>query len=135
MQAAGLIGAFGAIFAGRAEVAFSDQPNLRDYKLGLLHATLDEILEDGFNGSLLGNLQEQLHSQMRIEPPVAGRFHTWTILANPGAIAIASAIIFDRVRFMTAGSDRPRFNNLLCLSTFSRCLSRWHTPCLMPGDV
>jgi len=94
VQAAGPVSTFGAVLASRAQIAFFDQPNLGKYKLSALHRALDDLLENWLDRTLLRNIEEYLHSQMRIEPFVAsrfnaGRFQAGTILTFLTNAAIA----------------------------------------------
>ena len=74
-MAARPVSTFGAILAGRAKIAFFDQPNLGKYKLGALDRALDDLLENRLDRTLLRNIEQYLHPQMRIEPFVASSFH------------------------------------------------------------
>ncbi len=72
VQAAGLVRTIRPILARRAEVAFFDQPDLGENELRALDRALDNFLQERLHRPLLGNLQEQLRSEMRIEPSVTG---------------------------------------------------------------
>ena len=106
VQAAGLVRTIRPILARRAEVAFFDQPDLGENELRVLHRALDDFLQERLHRPFLGNLQEQLRSEMRIEPSVAGRFHCRTLmtLLVRGKSQIT---VFRVIQFFEIGKPKP----------------------------
>ncbi|PYJ79215.1 MAG: hypothetical protein DME22_25765 [Verrucomicrobia bacterium] len=70
MQAAGLIGTLRSLGTNGAEVSFINQPDLDagQVRLGLLHRTADELSQQVLHGLLMGDIQEQVGGEIRIEP-------------------------------------------------------------------
>src|SRR5689334_13224824 len=81
MQTAGLIGTFGAILAGCAQVTFLDQPDLRERELSVIYSSVDDLFKNRFQRPFLGHLEEQLHSHIWIKASVTGRIHSGSIFA------------------------------------------------------
>src|SRR3989442_1266034 len=61
-----------------AEVSFINQPDLDagHVRLTLLHGTEDELLQQLRDRLLMGDIQEQVHGEIRIESAITTWFHT-----------------------------------------------------------
>jgi hypothetical protein len=79
MQAARLVRASRSLWTTRANVAFPNQPDFhpRNFRVG--HRRAAHFFHNPFEGSLLGNVEQQIRRKIGIESgvitPVTGRFH------------------------------------------------------------
>ena len=73
VQAAGLIGTLRPLRTNRAAVSFINQPELDagHVRLSLLHGTQEELLQQVLHRLLMGDIQEQVRGEIRIEPIIA----------------------------------------------------------------
>jgi hypothetical protein len=51
-----------------AEVSFINQPDLDASRLRAFHRTENELLQQALHRLLMGDIQEQVHREIRIEP-------------------------------------------------------------------
>ena len=72
VQAAGLVGTFGATRAGGAQVTLFNQPDLSTYDVGPFHHALDKFLQELFQRLLVRNLQQYLRDEIGIKAVVTG---------------------------------------------------------------
>jgi hypothetical protein len=99
VQAAGLVETFGPAWAGRAQVAFVNQPDLGARKVGPRHRMADQLLQEMLHRLLVSNVQEYLRGQVRVEPTVIGWFHWRITLPQPDGAFNSKRHDFSGVRF------------------------------------
>ena len=74
MEAAGLVGAFRSLGTNGAEISFINQPELDagHVRLTMLHGTEEELLQQVLHRLLMGDIQEQMRGEIRIESAITG---------------------------------------------------------------
>ena len=72
VQAAGLVGAFRSLGTNGAEVSFINQPDLDASRLRAFHRAENEFLQQALHRLLVGNIQEQVRGEIRIESAITG---------------------------------------------------------------
>jgi hypothetical protein len=70
VQAAGLIGTFGAVGALGAKVALVNQPDLNTGYAGPFHRAVDHLLQQMLHRMLVGDFQKHSHRAVWIEPAI-----------------------------------------------------------------